>query len=79
MNAILNRELLMLLFPLFFLIIFLFSMGVVLFLRKRAKTQALVKKIQTSGFGEASTLQPDRSQKRDLAGKKVKKNPLVSF
>jgi tight adherence protein C len=79
MNAILNRELVILLFPLFFLVFFIFSMGVVLMLRKRAKTRALVKKIQESGFRDASTLQQDRSQKRPLPGKKEKKNPMVSF
>lgn len=79
MTAFLNQNLVILLFPLFFLAIFIFSMGVVLILRKRAKTRALVKKIQDSGFGGLSPSERIESQKRSLPGEREKKNPLVSF
>jgi len=78
MTAFLNRDLVILLFPFFFLMIFIVSMGVVLMLRKRARTRELVKRIQEGGLRDLSSEHIQQSRKRALPGAGEKKNPLVS-
>ncbi len=55
-------------------------MGVVLMLRKRARTRALVKKIQEGAFGDMSPSErTQQSRKQGLPGTGEKKKPLISF
>jgi tight adherence protein C len=79
MPAFLNQNLIILLFPVFFLVIFLVCMGVVYIARQRTKSKELVQKIQSGGFAASDPPDQSRSPKRTLPGETDKKNPMVSF
>ncbi|HSL60402.1 MAG TPA: hypothetical protein VK885_01370, partial [Desulfotignum sp.] len=80
MPVFLSQNQILLLFPVFFLIIFLISMGVVLVLRQRQKTREMVRKIQHGGLASDETSAGRLPDKRALLlGETEPKSSLISF
>lgn len=78
MTAFLNQDLSAILFPIFFVAIFLFCMGVVMFVRQRKKNRAMIRRIQHGGFMDDERIDLG-AQTRKLPHADEKKNPVASF
>lgn len=78
MTALLDQNIYLISFILFFIAFFLLCLGIIQYLNSRKIKAEMVKKIQKDGYGKDSLLDRDKFSEHPLSGRKTF-NPLISF